>query len=221
MLTNIINFFQVISFLACLVAVGAARLPEVTTTENIDSHASYNFNYSVDDSITGDVKAQTETRDGDNVQGQYTLNDADGYKRIVDYSSDAVSGFKATVRRERLVAPSKLVVQQTIVPQSVVKVTPKKQIPKVFEPKATSVLVHHHHHQPATVNYVDPHTVHLVHTSPSAAIVKSVPTLITTTHHHTPAVVHHAPATVLHHAPALVKTSIGAPHHVSYVHYHH
>ncbi|XP_037828488.1 pupal cuticle protein Edg-84A-like [Lucilia sericata] len=209
---------KVISFLACLAAVSAGLLPEASP-ENFDSHPNYNFKYSVDDAITGDVKTQTETRDGDNVQGQYTLNDADGYKRIVDYSSDAVNGFKAVVRRERLEnVPAKIVV-----PQQVVTKAPKYIAPK---PVTTTVV---HHHQP-TVYHQTPQTLHFLHSSPSAAIVKSAPALIstTTTHHHSPAivhhsptVVHHAPAAVVHHAPALVKTSISTPHHVSYLHYHH
>lgn len=193
--------------------------------ENAESHPSYNFNYSVDDSITGDVKAQTETRDGDNVQGQYSLNDADGYKRIVDYTSDAVNGLKVVVRRERL---QNYDTTKTIVPQQIAAkpaiVAPATA--KYIAPKPTiSTVVHH---QPTLYHHA-PHTVHLVHTSPSAALVKSTPTLIaTTTHqhapaivHHSPTVIHHAPAAVVHHAPALLKTSISTPHQVSYVHYHH
>lgn len=191
-------------------------MPEASS-ENFDSHPQYNFKYSVDDSITGDVKAQTETRDGDNVQGQYSLNDADGYKRIVDYTSDAVNGFKAVVRRERLESvPAKI-----IVPKQVVSEIAKYSAPK---PTTTTVV---HHHQP-TVYHQAPHTLHFLHSSPTAAIVKSSPAIISTTHHHTPAivhhsptVVHHSPAALVHHAPALVKTSISTPHHVSYVHYHH
>ncbi|KAM7360215.1 uncharacterized protein ACRADG_004127 [Cochliomyia hominivorax] len=210
--------FKVLSLFVCVAVVSADLLPE-TSLDNEDSHANYNFNYSVDDAITGDVKAQTETRDGDNVQGQYTLNDADGYKRIVDYTSDAVNGFKAVVRRERLQQVS----TKTIKPQHVVlqpaTVTPVKTTYLTPKPTTSTVI----HHQPSLYHEA-PHTVHIVHSSSSAALVKAAPTLITTTHHHTPTilhhsptVVHHAPAAVVHHAPTLLKTS---PH-VSYVHYHH
>ena len=52
------------------------------------------------DSHTGDVKSQHETRHGDQVQGQYSLLDADGHQRIVDYTADDHNGFNAVVRRE-------------------------------------------------------------------------------------------------------------------------
>ncbi|XP_035907250.1 cuticle protein-like [Anopheles stephensi] len=62
--------------------------------------ANYEFSYSVHDSHTGDVKSQHETRHGDQVQGQYSLLDADGHQRIVDYTADDHNGFNAVVRRE-------------------------------------------------------------------------------------------------------------------------
>lgn len=34
------------------------------------------------------------------VQGQYSVVDADGTRRIVDYTADALHGFNAVVRRE-------------------------------------------------------------------------------------------------------------------------
>lgn len=68
--------------------------------------AHYDFAYQVHDLHTGDIKQQYETRQGDLVQGQYSLVDADGFRRIVDYTSDAHTGFNAVVRREPLVQPS-------------------------------------------------------------------------------------------------------------------
>ncbi|XP_053663444.1 cuticle protein 8-like [Anopheles marshallii] len=62
--------------------------------------ANYEFSYSVHDEHTGDVKSQHETRHGDQVQGQYSLLDADGHQRIVDYTADDHNGFNAVVRRE-------------------------------------------------------------------------------------------------------------------------
>lgn len=52
--------------------------------------------------MTGDAKTQQETRSGDVVQGQYTVIDADGYRRIVDYTADPIHGFNAVVNREPL-----------------------------------------------------------------------------------------------------------------------
>lgn len=52
--------------------------------------------------MTGDAKNQQETRSGDVVQGSYSLIDADGFRRTVDYTADPVHGFNAEVRREPL-----------------------------------------------------------------------------------------------------------------------
>ena len=54
----------------------------------------------MNDPHTGDVKDQWETRDGDVVKGSYSVVEADGTKRIVDYTADKHSGFNAVVRRE-------------------------------------------------------------------------------------------------------------------------
>lgn len=65
-----------------------------------NSPAQYSFQYDVSDPFTGDAKSQTESRDGDVVRGQYTVNDPDGTTRIVDYSSDPVNGFKVSINRQ-------------------------------------------------------------------------------------------------------------------------
>ncbi|XP_055644063.1 cuticle protein 7-like [Toxorhynchites rutilus septentrionalis] len=67
-----------------------------------DTPAEYQFAYEVHDDHTGDIKSHHEERNGDNVKGYYTLVDADGYRRIVEYSVDGHSGFNAVVRREPL-----------------------------------------------------------------------------------------------------------------------
>lgn len=58
------------------------------------------FAYDVADPNTGDFKSQVETRVGGNVAGQYSLLDADGTKRTVDYTADDVNGFNAVVRKD-------------------------------------------------------------------------------------------------------------------------
>ncbi|XP_055604486.1 adult-specific cuticular protein ACP-20-like [Uranotaenia lowii] len=63
------------------------------------SHPSYKFEYGVKDHKTGDHKSQWEHRDGDVVKGEYTLDEADGTKRIVQYNSDKHNGFQAHVTR--------------------------------------------------------------------------------------------------------------------------
>jgi hypothetical protein len=63
------------------------------------AHPKYNFNYAVHDPHTGDVKNQWETRDGDVVKGSYSVLDADGTIRTVEYTADKHNGFNAVVKR--------------------------------------------------------------------------------------------------------------------------
>ena len=105
--------FKFITLFAACLAVASAGIiaPAVPLAavaaplEEYDPHPQYTYGYDVKDALSGDSKNQVETRDGDLVQGQYSLNDADGYRRIVDYTADPVNGFNAVVRREPLVAP--------------------------------------------------------------------------------------------------------------------
>ncbi|XP_072940670.1 uncharacterized protein [Epargyreus clarus] len=62
--------------------------------------AHYAFQYSVNDPHTGDIKSQHETREGDAVHGSYSLHEADGTVRQVDYTADKHSGFNAIVHRQ-------------------------------------------------------------------------------------------------------------------------
>lgn len=64
------------------------------------------------DHHTGDIKHQSEVRDGDVVKGQYSLVEPDGSIRTVDYTADDVHGFQAvvsksapTVHAHKVVAP--------------------------------------------------------------------------------------------------------------------
>ncbi|CAK1602749.1 unnamed protein product [Parnassius mnemosyne] len=63
------------------------------------------FSYGVADPYTGDYKSQIESRAGDNVHGQYSLLDADGTRRTVDYAADA-EGFNANVRKDPALIPA-------------------------------------------------------------------------------------------------------------------
>ncbi|CAH0588150.1 unnamed protein product [Chrysodeixis includens] len=65
-----------------------------------EAPAHYEFNYSVQDSHSGDVKQQQESRAGDAVQGSYSLVQPDGVRRIVHYSADHEHGFNAEVSYE-------------------------------------------------------------------------------------------------------------------------
>lgn len=66
-----------------------------------DHHAypKYKFEYGVKDDHTGDHKSQWEIRDGDVVKGEYTMDEADGTKRVVSYTADDHNGFQAVVKR--------------------------------------------------------------------------------------------------------------------------
>jgi Insect cuticle protein len=64
--------------------------------------ANYEFNYEVNEASTGDVKKQHETAKNGAISGYYTVNDADGFKRIVHYTADDEHGFQADIKREPL-----------------------------------------------------------------------------------------------------------------------
>ncbi|XP_018392245.1 PREDICTED: larval cuticle protein A2B-like [Cyphomyrmex costatus] len=120
--------FKFLAFAALIAAANAgviapgaplayAAAPAVvakTVDADYDPHPQYSYAYDVHDSLTGDDKSQQETRDGDLVQGSYSLLEADGTRRIVDYAADPVNGFNAVVRKEpaavavKAVAPAPL-----------------------------------------------------------------------------------------------------------------
>lgn len=60
-------------------------------------HPKYEFAYGVEDHHTGDFHSQKEVRDGDKVQGEYSLHETDGSVRIVKYTADKHNGFNAVV----------------------------------------------------------------------------------------------------------------------------
>ncbi|EFN78611.1 Larval cuticle protein A1A, partial [Harpegnathos saltator] len=68
--------------------------------QEYDSLPRYTFGYSVADGLTGDNKAQAETRNGDIVQGSYSLIEPDGVHRVVSYAADPINGFNAVVQRD-------------------------------------------------------------------------------------------------------------------------
>lgn len=54
--------------------------------------AKYEFEYQVKDPHTGDHKYQHEHRDGHKVKGVYSLHEADGSVRTVEYAADKHAG---------------------------------------------------------------------------------------------------------------------------------
>ncbi|XP_020290125.1 larval cuticle protein A2B-like [Pseudomyrmex gracilis] len=77
-------------------------LPINKLDTSYDPHPQYTYAYDVQDTLTGDAKSQYESRNGDVVSGSYSLIEADGTRRIVEYTADPVNGFNAVVRREPL-----------------------------------------------------------------------------------------------------------------------
>lgn len=67
--------------------------------EDYHSHPKYQFDYGVKDTHTGDIKNQWESRDGDKVHGSYSLKEADGTTRVVEYTADDHNGFNAVVKK--------------------------------------------------------------------------------------------------------------------------
>lgn len=84
--------------------------------EDYDPNPQYSFAYDVQDGLTGDSKSQHETRNGDVVEGHYSLIDADGVKRTVHYTADPVHGFNAQVHREPLHAKAVPVIAKVAAP---------------------------------------------------------------------------------------------------------
>ncbi|CAG9771833.1 unnamed protein product [Ceutorhynchus assimilis] len=78
--------------------------------------AQYEFAYVIEDPHTGDFHSQQEHRDEHNVQGQYSLHEADGTVRIVKYSDDG-HGFNAVVEKQGEPTPAPVAYKNLVAPQ--------------------------------------------------------------------------------------------------------
>lgn len=65
----------------------------------LQDYPRYGFNYAINDPITKDNKAQWEVRDGDVINGAYSLREPDGTIRVVEYSANDIKGFNAVVKK--------------------------------------------------------------------------------------------------------------------------
>ncbi|XP_046744615.1 larval cuticle protein A2B-like [Diprion similis] len=81
-------------------AAPIAKAVVKTVDADYDPNPQYSYSYDVHDTLTGDVKSQEETRNGDAVQGSYSLIEADGTRRVVHYTADPHNGFNAVVEKE-------------------------------------------------------------------------------------------------------------------------
>ncbi|XP_063830130.1 uncharacterized protein LOC135079404 [Ostrinia nubilalis] len=97
-------------FVVLSLAVAASAVPLVPVAKvayaEVEAPAHYEFQYSVHDEHSGDIKQQQEARAGDAVHGSYSLLQPDGLTRVVDYSADKEHGFNAVVRYEGHPAPA-------------------------------------------------------------------------------------------------------------------
>ncbi|XP_065356931.1 larval cuticle protein A2B-like [Calliphora vicina] len=109
--------------------------------DQYDPHPQYKFAYEVNDEHTGDNHSQQEERDGDVVHGEYSLIDADGFRRVVQYSVDPHSGFNAVVNRIPL-EHVKTVVKSVAAPVHYVAPVPATTIVKQYP---VPVAYHQHH----------------------------------------------------------------------------
>lgn len=77
--------------------------PSLSRHFDIKDNSNYDISYSVSDMTTGDIKTHQETRRGDEVNGQYSIVDSDGFQRKVNYRANDRDGFDAEVKREPVV----------------------------------------------------------------------------------------------------------------------
>lgn len=122
------------------VAAPVAIASKAVVADEYDPHPQYQYAYDIQDGLTGDSKNQQELRDGDVVQGSYSLNDADGFRRIVEYTADPVNGFNAIVRREPLV--QKAVVAKAIAPVAYAAPVTKFAAPLAYSAPLTTGIYH-------------------------------------------------------------------------------
>ncbi|XP_022906618.2 larval cuticle protein A2B-like isoform X2 [Onthophagus taurus] len=97
-----------VAYTAPIVKTQAVPVAKTIVNEEYDPNPQYSFGYDVQDGLTGDSKSQSETRNGDVVQGSYSLTDPDGTRRTVDYTADPIHGFNAVVRKEPLAVVAKV-----------------------------------------------------------------------------------------------------------------
>lgn len=86
----------------------------------------------------GDNKAQEETRNGDVVQGSYSLIEPDGSRRVVSYAADPINGFNAVVQKDPSIAIKTAIAAAPIAPVAAAAVRPVVASPVLARP--TSIV---------------------------------------------------------------------------------
>ncbi|XP_052753996.1 larval cuticle protein A2B-like [Galleria mellonella] len=127
-----------VAYAAPVAKVAAVAPVAKVAVEEYDPHPQYSFAYDVQDGLTGDSKTQHESRDGDVVQGSYSVVDPDGTKRTVEYTADPHNGFNAVVYREPVG------VKVAAVAKVAAPVAYAAPVAKIAAPIAYSQPVYHH-----------------------------------------------------------------------------
>ena len=95
----------------------------VAKLEYADTYPQYQYAYNIQDALTGDSKAQEEIREGGVVKGRYSLIEADGSRRTVNYYADPLNGFNAVIQKDvPVVAAGPAVVRAAPPPPAIVSV---------------------------------------------------------------------------------------------------
>lgn len=200
--------FKVVVCLAFLGVAAAGLVPlHAEYKGDYYSHPQYSFNYGVHDGLTGDVKSQVESRDGDVVKGQYSLVEPDGSVRTVDYTADDVNGFNAVVTKSGPSVHAAPAVVKTVAPAVVAHAAPAvvaHAAPAVYAAPALKTVVAapaYAHAAPAVyAKHVAAPAVYAAHAAPAVYAA-------------------HAPAVYAAHAPAVYASHAYAPAHAA-VEYH-
>ncbi|XP_026464387.1 cuticle protein-like [Ctenocephalides felis] len=150
-------------------------VPTVYKTHVVEAEApaQYEFQYSVNDQHTGDVKEQKESRNGDSVRGHYSLIDADGHKRTVEYSVDGDSGFVAVVHREPVhgYAPAKVVTKVAAAPvYQAYQAAPTHVYQQQYEAPKAAPVAYQTYSAPAVAKVAAP-VAYQTYTAPAVAKV--------------------------------------------------
>ncbi|XP_047986116.1 histidine-rich protein PFHRP-II-like [Leguminivora glycinivorella] len=176
----------------------AAPIAKVVAHEEI-AHPQYEYSYSVADGHSGDNKSQHETRDGDVVKGSYSLKEADGSIRTVEYTADAHNGFNAVVHNTApthapvVVKAAPVVVKAAPPHYSSAAAVSSQSIVRHDQPQLAHKLVAApvaYHAAPAHVEY---------HSAPAPVTYHAAPAPVA--YHSAPVAYHAAPAAVHYTAP--------------------
>lgn len=140
-----------------------------------EAPANYEFNYDVHDPHTGDIKQQHEVAKDGAISGEYSLIDADGYRRIVSYTADDHHGFVANVRREPVEGHKIVKVAQPTYTKVVAPVVQKYAAPTQVYSAPAQVYSAPVYSAPVVQKYVQQAPVYSTYSAPAQKYVQQAP----------------------------------------------